>query len=206
MKNATDKINQIKKLINELKKEDQSKYYFYGLLVKSKEYIKSHIGDENEFFWAISSIEDDFENEKLIYILEALCQYIEDGLLTQLNPREIAAKEIASETLSQAMEILQGEDNHPAAACFLTGAVLENYLRSWVEREEITIQNPPSINKYAEALKKKKKITSQDCKDITSWAGLRNSAVHGNWGDVADKKRVELMVEGVGLFARQHSL
>ena len=206
MNSTSEKTNQIKKLISELQRDETSDYSTYGALIKSKEYVKSHIGEENEFFWAISSLEDGFAKEKLVALLVSLCQYIEDGLFTQLSPKEIAAQEIASETLSQALAMLKEDSNHPAAACFLAGATLENYLRSWAEREKISVQAPPSISKYAEALKKKKKITSQDVKDITSWAGLRNSAVHGNWREVEDKKRVELMVEGIGLFARKYSL
>lgn len=206
MKLSSEKTNQIKKLISELQSDETSDYSTYGSLIKSKEYVRSHIGEDNEFFWAISSLEDDFAKEKLVALLESLSQFIEDGLLTQLSPKEIAAQEIASETLSQALSMLKEELNHPAAACFLAGATLENYLRSWAVREQISVQAPPSINKYAEALKKKKRITSQDVKDITSWAGLRNSAAHGNWGEVEDKKRVELMVEGIGLFARKYSL
>lgn len=193
-------------LIAELEDNGASEYSMYGSLIKSKEYVKSHIGEDNEFFWAISSLEDGFAKEKLVALLKSLSQYIEEGLLTQSSPKELAAQEIASETLSQALSILKDNSNHPAAACFLAGATLENYLRSWVEREQILVPAPPSINKYAEVLKKNKKITPQDVKDITSWAGLRNSAVHGKWKEVEDKKRVELMVEGIGLFARKYSL
>lgn len=206
MKIASEKTDQISKLISELQLDEISEYTMYGALIKSKEYVKSHIGEDNEFFWAISSLEDGFAKEKLIALLESLRQYIVDGLLLQLSPKEQAAQEIASDTLSQALSMLKEDSSHPAASCFLAGATLENYLRNWVERENIQIQAPPSINKFAEALKKKKIITSQDLKDITSWAGLRNFAAHGNWEEVADKKRVELMVEGIGLFARKYSL
>lgn len=200
------KSQQLEKLSLELQKEDITKYSLYGMLIKSKQYIKSHIGEDNEFYWAISSLEDEFDKEKLISLIESLCQYIDDGLLIDISAKEKAIQEISSETLLQALSMLNEESNHPAASCFLAGATLESYLKNWVERENLTISAPPSIGKYAEALKQKKKITTQDMKDITSWAGLRNSAVHGNWSAVDDKKRVQLMVEGVGLFARKYSL
>lgn len=200
------KSQQLDKLSLELKREGITNYTLYGLLVKTKEYIKSHIGENNEFYWAISTLEDGFEKEKLISLIDSLRQYIDDDLLLDISPKEKAIQEITSETLFQAMLMLNENSNHPAASCFLAGATLENYLKSWVERESLAINNPPSIGKYAEALKKKGKITSQDVKDITSWAGLRNSAVHGNWPAVEDKRRVQLMVEGIGLFARKYSL
>ncbi len=42
-------------------------------------------------------------------------------------------------------------------------------------------------------------------KDITSWAGLRNHAAHGEWDEVKDKTRVSIMLEGVNLFMRKYS-
>lgn len=200
------KSQQLHKLSSELKKEGITKYSVYGLLVKTKQYIKSHIGEDNEFYWAISALEDDFEKEKLISLIESLRGYIDDDLLIDLSAKEQAIQEISSENLSQALLMLSEGSSHPAASCFLAGATLENYLKNWVERENIVIVSPPSIQKYADALKKKNKILSQDVKDITSWAGLRNSAVHGDWSAVGDKRRVQLMVEGIGLFARKYSL
>lgn len=206
MTKNSKKSEQLTNLSLELKKENISEYSLYGLLIRSKQYIKSHIGDDNEFYWAISSLEDGFDKNKLISLVESLKQYIDDELLIDLSATEKALQELSSETLTQAMLMLSDDTNHPAASCFLAGATLENYLKNWAEKENIFVGAPPSINKYADALKKKKKITSQDIKDITSWAGLRNSAVHGAWSDVEDKKRVQLMVEGIGLFARKYSL
>ena len=40
-------------------------------------------------------------------------------------------------------------------------------------------------------------------KDITSWAGVRNHAAHGEWEEVSDRKRVQLALEGVNLFMRK---
>lgn len=151
-------------------------------------------------------MEDDFAKEKLIALLQSLAEYLNDGLFTQLTAVERATQEVSSETLSQALAILNDESSHPAASCFLSGAMLENFLKNWCERENIQIQLPPSIIKYADALKKKKKILTQDVKDITSWAGLRNSAAHGCWEELNDKRRILLMVEGIGLFIRKYSL
>jgi hypothetical protein len=48
-------------------------------------------------------------------------------------------------------------------------------------------------------------ISSQDVKDITSWAGIRNHAAHGDWEEVADRQRIKIMLEGVNLFMRRYS-
>lgn len=47
-------------------------------------------------------------------------------------------------------------------------------------------------------------ITKQDIKDITSWAGIRNHAAHGEWDEVDDKKRIAVMLEGINLFMRKY--
>jgi hypothetical protein len=47
-------------------------------------------------------------------------------------------------------------------------------------------------------------ISKQDAKDILSWGGLRNHAAHGEWDQVSDKQRVQLMLEGVNLFMRKY--
>ena len=44
-----------------------------------------------------------------------------------------------------------------------------------------------------------------DIKDITSWAGIRNHAAHGEWDHVSDRARVRLMLEGINLFMRQEN-
>jgi len=206
MTSITDKSEQIGRLITELQGDGITDYFLYGALIKSKEYIKSHIGESNEFYWAIATLEDGFAKEKLIALLESLSQYIKDGLFLELSPKDQAIQEIASDTLSQALLMLDNQQNHPAASCFLAGVTLETYLRKWIEREKIPIAGNPSIKKYADALKSANKIKSQDVKDIDSWAGLRNHAAHGQWAEIADKKRVQLMVEGIGLFVRKYSL
>jgi hypothetical protein len=56
----------------------------------------------------------------------------------------------------------------------------------------------PGIGAYAKALLGSELVDKQDMKDLTSWAGIRNDAAHGNWGQVSDAARIRLMLEGVG--------
>ena len=62
-----------------------------------------------------------------------------------------------------------------------------------------------SIGTYVQILRSKDLITKQDVKDLVAWAGLRNSAAHGHWEQVADAKRVRLMLEGVNNFIRANT-
>jgi hypothetical protein len=100
--------------------------------------------------------------------------------------------------------MLESNGYHPAGAAVLIGASLEEFLRSWVEAAGLTIGNAkPGLDTYAKALRAEELITKQDLKDITSWAGIRNHAAHGEWEQTGDRSRVRLMLEGVNLFMRQ---
>ena len=88
----------------------------------------------------------------------------------------------------------------------LIGATLEEFLRNWIETVGLAINDvKPGIDTYSKILRTENLISKQDSKDITSWAGIRNHAAHGEWDEVADKKRIELMLEGVNLFMRKYS-
>jgi hypothetical protein len=88
----------------------------------------------------------------------------------------------------------------------LIGATLEEFLRTWVETEGLSLgTRKPGLETYSQVLRDADLITKQDGKDITAWAGLRNHAAHGEWDEVSDKKRVALMLEGVNLFIRKYS-
>lgn len=87
----------------------------------------------------------------------------------------------------------------------MIGACLEEFLGNWIEEQDLSIEpSRPSLDTYGKVLKEAEFITKQDFKDITSWAGLRNHAAHGEWEEVTDKKRVTLMLEGVNLFMRKY--
>ncbi len=82
---------------------------------------------------------------------------------------------------------------------------MEEFLRNWIEEKDLSIGNKkPSLDSYAKTLREEELITKQDVKDITSWAGLRNHAAHGEWDEVKDKSRIALMLEGVNLFMRKY--
>jgi hypothetical protein len=83
----------------------------------------------------------------------------------------------------------------------LAGAALEELLRSLVITHSATVVGRRGLQAYSEALRPAGVLTPQDVKDVTSWAGLRNSAAHGEFDDLS-LERAHVMAEGVNLFMR----
>ena len=142
--------------------------------------------------------------EMLHSLLGSFVEYLQAGLATGVSPERQAQLDVVSDLLGQANSLLENDKYHPAAAAVLVGACLEEFLRTWVEREGMSIGNSkPGIDAYAKALRTADLITKQDAKDINSWAGTRNHAAHGEWDEVSDRNRMRLMLEGVNLFMRK---
>lgn len=76
------------------------------------------------------------------------------------------------------------------------------FLWAQVLEHGVTVKGQPGINTYASALAKADHLTKQNAKDITSWAGIRNDAAHGDF-DALSRERAGLMIQGVNLFLRQ---
>ena len=142
--------------------------------------------------------------ERLHSLVGSFVEYLQAGLATGVSPERRAQLDVVSDLLGQANSLLEDAKYHPAAAAVLIGASLEEFLRTWVEGEDLSIGNAkPGIDAYAKALRTADLITKQDAKDITSWAGTRNHAAHGDWDEVSDRNRIRLMLEGVNLFIRK---
>lgn len=133
--------------------------------------------------------------------------FLERGLDVGISIERKAQVDVVSDFVGQARLLLETNGVHPGAPCMLIGACLEEYLRSWVEDEQLDIKKAnPGIDTYSKALRTASLIGKQELKDIVSWGGLRNHAAHGEWGEVDDKKRISIMLEGVELFIRKHGL
>ena len=136
--------------------------------------------------------------------LDSFTEYLQAGLSAGESPERRAQLDVVSDLLGQANSLLDDNRYHPAAAAILIGASLEESLRTWVEAEELSIQNAkPGIDAYCRTLRSAELISKQDVKDITAWAGVRNHAAHGDWDEVSDRKQIRLILEGVNLFMRQ---
>jgi len=139
-------------------------------------------------------------------ILGSFIRYVETGLLGEISPERKAQLDVVSDFLEQASSLIENKDVHPAAPAILTGATLEEFLRTWIEAEGLQLGNKkPGIDSYVKLLREAGNISKQDVKDITAWAGIRNHAAHGEWHEVSDKQRVSLMIEGINLFMRKYA-
>ena len=140
----------------------------------------------------------------LVSILASFTGYLQAGLSVGESPERRAQLDVVSDLLGQAHSLLEDGHYYPAAAAILVGASLEESLRTWVEAEGLSIGNAkPGIDAYCKALRSAELISKQDVKDITSWAGIRNDAVHGKWEAVSDRERISNMLEGVNLFMQR---
>ena len=170
------------------------------------EFLRAYAGPKSAFLKEAEAAEgyDAYLVASLDAILLSFAQYVSAGLAADVSPERRAQLDVVSDILSQAQALLDEVEFHPASAAMLIGASLEEFLRTWVESIPLPIGNAkPGIDTYAKALRAAEMISKQDVKDITSWAGVRNHAAHGEWDQVKDRDRVRLMLEGVNLFMRQ---
>lgn len=180
----------------------------YGEAAKAQvcEFLRAYAGPKSAFLKRAEAAQgfSGYLVNTLDSILASFIEYLQAGLATGISPERRAQLDIVSDILSQANSLLEDDKYHPAAAAILIGASLEEFLRTWVEAEGLSIGNAkPSIDAYCKTLRAADFISKQDAKDITSWGGIRNHAAHGEWDEVSDRARIRLMLEGVNLFMRQ---
>lgn len=182
-----------------------------GSLAIATDFIKKYTGIKSSFYVQLNRLDPISTNSSTLEIriksiLETFIRYVEFDLLEGLTIERKAQLDVVSDFLQQAQELLENNKVHPAAPAILIGAALEEYLRNWIDEEGISLDSKrPSIDAYMTSLKENDLISKQDTKDIVSWAGLRNSATHGNWEDVSERSRIFIMLEGVNLFMRKYS-
>ena len=106
----------------------------------------------------------------------------------------IKAEILSGDVLEEATELSNAGYKDPA--CVLAGVALETTLK------ELCHQNSTPLGKMDKMnadLKKAGVYNLAKQKQITAWAGLRNSAAHGAWGDY-NGDDVEAMISGVERF------
>lgn len=175
---------------------------FTGVL----EFLRSR-GRGNQFFVAADRLLSDSvfrstTRREVAGILDAWADHAEAGMWQAGGPAVHARVAAANDLLEQAGTLLDDKRIHPAAPVMLAGAALEEFLRGLVDALEEKPTGKPGINTYAAALKHVDAINAQDVKDITSWAGQRNAAAHGEF-DQLSVERARIMVDGINLFLRQ---
>lgn len=181
----------------------------FAKLTAASEFIRIYAGEKSAFYKNISKIQGGtpafFENHAKSF-LESFINFIERGLLEGVSIERKAQIDVVSDFLEQAQDLLSSTKVHPAAPAVIIGAALEEFLRNWVEEAGLSLGNrKPGIDSYATTLKEVELITKQDVKDIVSWAGIRNSAAHGEWEEVNNRQRITIMLESVNLFMRKYT-
>jgi hypothetical protein len=137
--------------------------------------------------------------------LESFIEYVASGLKEEITPERRAQLDVVSDFLEQANALLERKEVHPAAPAVIMGATLEEFLRTCVESAGLSLGNrKPSLEAYSQVLRDADLISKRDSKDITAWGGIRNHAAHGEWEEVSDRQRIQLMLEGINLFMRKY--
>ncbi|WP_411878209.1 hypothetical protein [Polaromonas sp. YR568] len=177
-----------------------------GVQAQILEFLAKFAGQNSAFYKTADHQINVNSSITLVATLDNFASYIEAGLANEISPQRQAQLDVVNDLLEQAQSLLNTNSVHPAAPIVLIGATLEEFLRTWIENLGLSMGGrKPSIDSYAQVLMAESLITRQDIKDITSWGGLRNSAAHGKWEEVADKARASLMLEGVNLFMRKYA-
>jgi len=190
--------------------ESRSDEYAIGVLSQASDFLQRYAGERSAFYRRLSAIDTlkhspETVQEFVQSTLGAFVRFVQSGLLDGVSLKRRAEIDVVSDFLGQAQDLLDATGVHPAAPAMIIGASLEEFLRNWVEEAGLSLgAKKPSLDAYSNTLREAEFITKQDAKDITSWAGTRNHAAHGEWDDVSDKRRVALMLEGVNLFMRRH--
>jgi hypothetical protein len=204
-------INHTKRILDKVK-DDTS---IIGTYAEACDLIRMNAGPNSPFLATLEARSPSTWNQVYKYTfvtstvrstLQSFLEHVESGLFQEISPERRAQLDVVSDFLEMANALLETKGVHPAAAAVLIGATLEEFLRTWIEAESLSLDSrKPGLETYSQILREANLITKQDGKDITSWAGIRNHAAHGEWDEVSEKNRISLMLEGVNLFMRKYS-
>lgn len=201
-------IKHIERLIEKAKNPAK----IYGTFPEICQFLSTYSGPKNEFLLAVKQYNPrEYSSvaaaSHIINILLSFLDYVKNGLHQGISIERKAQLDVVSDFLGQAQILLESKEVHPASPAMLIGATLEEFLRTWIENENLSLKGKkPCLDSYIKTLREEEKITKQDVKDLNSWAGIRNHAAHGEWSEIEDKNRIRLMLEGINLFIRQYTV
>lgn len=205
-----EKIEEIEKIIPS--SNNQWTYFLcHSFYITTIQFVKNYIGDETEFYKTLnqysSSKSTGNETDKAWAakkVLKSIKDYLSLNLDIYKTERYNIKLDIISDFMLQAVELANEKKYHPAAAGILMGASLEEFLKKLAEQKGIDLSDiKMTIDPISKKLYDEKIISKQDIKDITSWAGIRNDATHGNFEEINDRKRILNAIEGINLFMRK---
>lgn len=188
--------------------ENFALYNFLAKQAEIKNFIANVAGKGNSFYDAVCSLKMGarFSSEQLQQILEAFLRSVKDDLVSNASYERKIQISVVNDYLGQAEVLLESPEIHSAVAAFLIGASLEEFLRNWIADENLDVTDvKPSLDGYANILKRNNLLDKQDVKEIGAWAGLRNQAAHGHWESVSDRDKIRNMLAEVNLFIKKYS-
>jgi len=211
-KELITKISEIEKLLP----SDGTKWSSYScqsFFITTIQFVKNYIGQDTEFYKNLEGTYQDKSHNaeaKRAWVAKEVLNSVKDYLNLSLEVNRTEKYnlkvDVISDFMLQAIKLVNDKSFHPAAAAILMGATLEEFLKKLSEEKSIDLENVnKTIDPIAKKLYEKEIITKQDLKDITSWAGIRNDATHGNFEEVNDRKRISNAIEGLNLFMRKYA-
>ncbi len=108
--------------------------------------------------------------------------------------QELIHADLFSDFLEMAEYFLEEGYKDPAAV--MAGGVLEEHLRKLCGRYGVTLSAKPKLDTMNVDLAKAAAYNKNEQKQVTAWAGIRNDAAHGNFGNYSEIE-VKLMVAGI---------
>ncbi len=109
----------------------------------------------------------------------------------------------ATDLMEQVQRLLDDPGVLAAAPVVLAGAALEKALRGLSIQHTAPVDRP-GLSSYAQAPKKAGVLSAAETKDVIAWAGQRNEAAHGEFGDLS-RPRAQIMGDGTNLFLQRRS-
>jgi hypothetical protein len=176
-------------------------------LVGAVEFLRLKAGPRSEFYVraadAAKRLHTATAVRVVVHSLVGWVDFVRRGIAEV--PAEAQARIAAANDLMEQVEaLLQDRRVHPAAPVMLVGAALEEMLRSMVDTSGAKPRGKPGINSYATVLREADILSAQEVKDVTSWAGMRNNAAHGQF-DQIELPNARLMAQGINLFMQKHA-
>jgi len=206
--NSQQIIDHAKRLSQLNKKAEDDFCGSNGPYTQACEFLRNYAGEKSSFYKSaldLKGLTYDIRAESISSILLSFAEYIEAGLKEEISPERRAQIDIVNDLLDQANKLIEDDSVHGVAPAVLIGATLEEFLRTWVEKEDLPLGNMKlTLDSYAKILRESDLIDKQDLKDITAWAGIRNDAAHGHWQKVESKEKISLVLQGVNLFLRKY--
>ena len=141
-------------------------------------------------------------------VLRALRQDYDAGRMQSF--RELVHSDLFSDFLSMA-EYLLTDENLKDPAAVLAGSVLEEHLRKLCDQHTIPTtmadssgkQSPKKLDTMNADLARQTVYGKNEQKQVTAWAGIRNDAAHGHFGNY-QHQQVALMLQGIRDFINRY--